>query len=360
MPFSTPDPAAFFEAADRAFQAARAKAGEQQASFVIGGQTIQLCFAGPAWLPQFTAALAHRAAPPAQHPDLTICIWDDASTGAAMPPPPWSAGDYAPRGEIAAYCDARYRAGYQMEAGLLSLLDTQRGRGLLWTANAARLPRYELTFPARAIVYWWAQTQGMQMAHAGAVGHAGGGVLLVGKGGSGKSTTALACLQAGLDYAGDDYVLVDDKPAPRAHSVYGTGKLHADHIGRLPAYEPLISNGDHLGAEKALLYLHERYAGRLAADLPLSAIVLPRVTGAARTCYRPLATVPALAGLAASTLRQLPGAGAADHQRLSRLARRLPGYTLELGTDLDEIPAVVRRLIDEAGGLGPSRQWPES
>jgi len=31
----------------------------------------------------------------------------------------------------------------------------------------------------------------LQMAHAGAVGHAGGGVLLVGKGGSGKSTTAL-------------------------------------------------------------------------------------------------------------------------------------------------------------------------
>ena len=157
-----------------------------------------------------------------------------------MPPPPWTADDYSPRGEISAYCDARYRTGYQVDAGLLSLLDVRRGLGLLWTANAARLPRYELTFPARSILYWWAHVRGLQMTHAAAVGDAAGGVLLVGKGGSGKSTTALACLEAGLSYAGDDYVLISEQPAPRAHSVYCSGKLHADHIGRLPAYVPLI------------------------------------------------------------------------------------------------------------------------
>ena len=37
---------------------------------------------------------------------------------------------------------------------------------------------------------------------------------------------------------------------------------------------PLINNRAHLGPEKALLYLNERHAGRLAADLPLSAIHL--------------------------------------------------------------------------------------
>src|SRR5579859_3591349 len=181
-----PDPAAFFEAAHQAFQSALAHVGSRQAHFVIGGQTVRLWFAGPAWLPQFTAALAHRAAAPAARPDLTIGIWDDASTGTKMLPPPWSADDYSARGEIATYCDAHYRAGYQTDAGLLSLLDSRQGLGLVWAANAARLPRYELTFPARSILYWWAQFQGLQMTHAGAVGHAAGGVLLVGKGGSGK------------------------------------------------------------------------------------------------------------------------------------------------------------------------------
>ena len=89
-----PNPAAVFEAAHQAFQSAQTRAGAQQAGFVIGGQTIQLCFAGRAWLPRFTAALAPRAAPPVTRPDLTVCIWDNASTGAAMPPPPWSASDY--------------------------------------------------------------------------------------------------------------------------------------------------------------------------------------------------------------------------------------------------------------------------
>jgi hypothetical protein len=322
--------------------------GTRRADFVIGGQAVQLCCAGDAWLPQFTAALAHRAAPPTAHPDLTINIWDDAATGVTMPPPPWSAADYAPRGEIAAYCDARFRAAYQIDAGLLSLLDLQRGLGLIWTADAARLPRYELTFPARAVLYWWAGAHDQQLVHAGAVGHQHGGVLLVGKGGSGKSTTALACLEAGLDYAGDDYVLAAADPTPRAYSVYGTGKLHADHLGRLPALAPLISNRAHLGPEKALLYLHERYAARLVADLPLTAIVHPRVAGGPPTSYRRVSTVQSLAGLAASTLRQLPHAGAADYDRLSRLARRLPGYALDLGTDIDAIPPVIEQLIAEA------------
>ncbi|MEP7356401.1 MAG: serine kinase, partial [Anaerolineales bacterium] len=346
---AAPHPAAFFEAAHRAFQSATAHSRSRQEHFVIGGQSLRFHFAGDAWLPQFTAALAHRAAPPTARPHLTICVWDSASTGARMPAPPWSSADYSPRGEIAPYCHERYRAGYQLDAGLLSLLDVRRGLALLWTADAARLPRYELTFPARSILYWWAQVQALQMVHAGAVGHAGGGVLLVGKGGSGKSTTALACLQAGLDYAGDDYVLVDDQPTPRAHSLYCSGKLHAGHIGRLPVFLPLIHNHSHLTSEKALLYLNDAYAPQLVADLPLSAIVLPRVTGAARTSYRRVSTVQSLAALAPSTMRQLPGAGPADYAHFSRLARCLPAYTLDLGQDLAEIPAVVLRLIAEAG-----------
>jgi hypothetical protein len=266
-----------------------------------------------------------------------------------MPPAPWPAAAYTPRGEILGYCDARYRAAYDVWPGLLSLLDVQQGLALLWTADVARLPRYEFTFPARALIYWWAAGHGQQLAHGGAVGQGGAGALLVGKSGSGKSTTALACLAAGLDYAGDDYVFFDDQPAPRAHSVYCSGKLHADHIGRLPAYVPLIHNRAHVGPEKALLFLNEHYAGQMAADLPLSAIVLPRYTGAAHTRYQPVTTVQALAALSASTLRQLPGAGQADYDRMRRLARRLPAYALELGGDPAEIPPVMARLLAEAG-----------
>ncbi len=348
--FPAHDPSTYFELAQQAFQTALANAGAHSEDYVIGGHRLRLVFAGQAWRPHFTAALAHRAAPPAEKVDLTIWVWDDAATGAQMPSPPWSAEDYTLRGEIPAACNERYRAGYQVDAGLLNLLDLRQGLGLMWTADAARLPRYELTLPVRTLLHWWVGARGQQMAHAGAVGNASGGVLLVGKGGSGKSTTALACLEAGLDYAGDDYVIFDDQPAPRAHSVYCSGKLNADHIGRLPAYVPQIHNQAQLGSEKALLYLNARYAGRLAADLPLSAIVLPRVTGAAHSRYRPVATVPALAALAASTLRQLPCAGQADHERMRRLALRVPAYALDLGSDLENIPAVVTRLIAEAAG----------
>ena len=70
---------------------------------------------------------------------------------------------------------------------------------------------------------------------AAAVGQAAGGVLLVGAGGSGKSTCALSCLTSDLLYAGDDYVAVELRPEPRVLSLFCSGKLEPDHAALLPA-----------------------------------------------------------------------------------------------------------------------------
>ena len=339
-------PGAYFARARQAFELAAANTGAAvERDFLIGGHGVRLRFAGQGWLPGFTAALEHRAAQLPGPPDVTICLWDDATTGAQMPEPPWSRDEYTPRGDIPRFNDERYRAAYQRDAGLLSLLDARAGLALIWTPKAARLPRYELTFPARSVLYWWLQARGLQLVHGGAVGTDQGGVLLVGKGGSGKSTTALACLHHGMRYAGDDYVLVTSEPRPTAHSVYSSGKLHADHIQRLPFLLPLVTNGEHLQNEKALLLLNEHYGARLAPDLPLSAIVLPRVTGQPATTFRRISGARAMTALAPSTLLQLPGAGSQDYENMGRLARRLPAYSLELGQDLDQLANVVQRLI---------------
>ena len=52
------------------------------------------------------------------------------------------------------------------------------------------------------------------------------------QGGLGKSTAALCCLCNGLDYIGDDYVLVQLGPIPTVHSLYCTAKLNHDQMAR--------------------------------------------------------------------------------------------------------------------------------
>ena len=84
----------------------------------------------------------------------------------------------------------------------------------------------------------------VQLVHSGAVGIGGQGVLLTGIGGSGQSTTCLLCLEAGLDFAGDDYTafeLVGGSSA-RVHSLYSSAKVDPVTLGRFPRLRQLVSN----------------------------------------------------------------------------------------------------------------------
>ena len=79
-------------------------------------------------------------------------------------------------------------------------------------------------------------------------------MLLAGKGGSGKSTTALVCLHSSLVYAGDDYCLLATDDGPYVFSLYSTGKLNPDDVYRFSDLAPLNKNRDHLDSKKALFF----------------------------------------------------------------------------------------------------------
>ena len=85
---------------------------------------------------------------------------------------------------------------------------------------------WEGAAPFRQILQWSMAGTRFSMLHAGAVSHAGEGVLLVGQSGSGKSTTVAACLQAGLGVCGDDLVMVGRSAQGwSAHALYDAIKL---------------------------------------------------------------------------------------------------------------------------------------
>ena len=211
--------------------------------------------------------------------------------------------------------------------------------------DAGSVPYYETGAPLRVIFQWWLGRRRCQLAHAAAVGLGTGAVLLAGKGGSGKSTAALACLLAGLDYLGDDYVLLSDEPEPYVHGLYSTAKLNADNVSRLPALASRVKNADRLGREKALFFMQEHFPQQIRVGMPLRAILLPRVTGERQTRLERTSAAAALAALGTSTVFQLAGAGQEAFEILAGVVAALPCYVLLAGTEIDAIPKVISDLL---------------
>lgn len=341
--------AEFYERIEAAFNdAATASGGAIVVDHQLAGRHVRLEFAHQGLATAVGRALRHRAQPTlVGEPELTISLWDSRASGVPMPKPPWSLRDYTNRGEILGHTTPRFRTSFHTHSGIFNMADMRRGRAVYWIRDAAAIPTYATSMPLLPILHWWMASHGLQLVHAGVVGTEHGGALLAGQGGAGKSNTALACIAAGLRYVSDDYCLLQPEPAPLAHSVFSTGRLHPPDLERLPFLKPFVSNPQQLDSDKALFFLHEGFADRLAADLPLRIILLPRVAQQQQTTWEPAPRAAAHRALTNVTLHYLPGAGQAAIETIARIVKRLPCCYLNLGTDRASVPAAIRSILAE-------------
>jgi hypothetical protein len=168
---------------------------------------------------------------------------------------------------------------------------------------------------------------------------------LTGKGGIGKSTTALSCLQSDLYYLADDYVITRLEPEPLVYSLYSTAKLNADHVVNFPDLTRFVENPDKLDQEKAVMFLYPHRKEQIVSEMPLKAILTPRVMHLSETATRPVSRWTIERALSFTTMSQLPCVGRHTHDFVSKLSAALPGYVLELGRDLKKIPAAISDFL---------------
>jgi hypothetical protein len=333
------DPAAVFAVAEKSFQVACLDSS-QRAVYRVAGRVVALEFASSSLAEKLLPAFSHLEPAEDAPADLTICCWDGVENGmSALVPVP----DEGRSG--LEFTDGPIRIAWGLEDQSLQAYKSERHLALFWIPDEAKLAKWEQGAPFRRVFHWWSAGIGLQLVHGAAVGTEAGGVLMVGRGGSGKSTTALACVGSSLDYVADDYCLIEPDHPPRVHSLYGSGKADAASIARLPRLADAFRASPIDQQGKSIIFITEHFPRAMARSFPLRAIVVPRIVSGPACHAVVLPRGEALRSLAPSTLFQMPGDRTSSLARMSSLIRGLPCWQLDVGSDPDAAQPFLAAII---------------
>jgi hypothetical protein len=237
-----------------------------------------------------------------------------------------------------------YRIHFFDDLNFWQVFDVDRAVGIQWMATRDGYPVWDAGSPLRNFVQWHLGANDTSLLHGGTLALDGTGVLLAGEGGAGKSSTVLAGIFAGLQSVGDDYVLVDASKQT-ACPVFDTLKQDESGLRRLGQWgHAAIPKGANWQG-KHQFYMPDVTEGVLASQIDLKAILLPHLTYGDQTSITEIDAKSAFIALAPSGVTQIH----CDRPRLfslaGQIARQLPAYRLDLGTDPDEIVTVLRQFI---------------
>lgn len=289
---------------------------------VIAGRNICFQFAGEHLKDDVLTPFAHLPdGAPSAETELTVLVWDQSSTGVPLPECPVPLEEFADRGVMHGLCGT-------YGDGVFQYFDKERSLAVLFVVD--KIPQWARKCPLLHVFGWWAQHNGCLLLHAAVVGKGGRGVLLLGRGGSGKSSTTLAALLNGFSLASDDYILLDRKTG---HSLYCTASLEYDDRDRFPQL-------DQCGMEpgwkdrKATFVLMPEFESELVPALELVGAVALRVAPTT-PALQVLPKGRALLALAPSTLLQATHPSQEQLSAMSSLLRSIPTYLLHLSRPVE-------------------------
>jgi len=232
-----------------------------------------------------------------------------------------------------------------------SCLDRESGQILASIAWHDRIFIYERAKPLARLLLNWHNDRDVQVIHTGLVARQNKGLLFVGKSGSGKSTTSLACVMAGFDYVSEDYVGLQTcaDGAFTGHSLYNSVFLNTGHLERFTTLAPYAIRGRPPHEEKSVVILSEVFPQQLVRAVPIRAVVMPRVIDTTDAQLHRSSKGEALLALGPSSLLQIPnrGLGAGGFQKLAQLVEQVPCFRLGVGTNLGSIPQRLEELVQE-------------
>lgn len=276
---------------------------------------------------------------------LCIDLWDEAAVGTPVQLVDFVHASDVPYGLCSVSPDGG-QVWYKVD-GMTVVYDRVARRAIGYVAAGANLPLHFKGKPLRELLALWLGDQGSHQLHAALVAQDDAGILVGGLNGAGKSTTALACVQAGWAYLGDDVVGLDYHQDGyfEGHSFYNSAFYDHDQLFRFPELRHYISYAGQLQGNKNLLMFTQQYVHQQSSTR-IRVITLPRIKGGATQITR-AAPKDALRVLAPSSLHLHRPAAHATLERLAQLVQAVPAYWLEVGDDLHRIPRRLEHVMAE-------------
>ncbi|MEP6835025.1 MAG: glycosyltransferase [Gemmatimonas sp.] len=338
---------AFFDRVAACYTEAASRTGTRTIQIDLAGCLVDLVFAGDQLIPHLVPALSHLLTTPGRTADFTVCCWDTQSSGVPIVEPPCARDEFTERGDFWGMTSPRIKSAFHWYEFSVNVMDLERKTGVFWVSSDEHLPSWTRASPLRTMLHWVAEATGAQLLHAAAVGTADGALLITGRGGVGKSSSALASLAMGLQYIGDDYIIARIHPEPRVFALYSSAKLDAEQLHRFPEIAALIINSHETAREKAVVQLWPAFRSQIPLSLPLRAIATPvfATDGSVDTQFGAVTTVALQRAASFTTLSQLPGAGRNTHEFIDQLIASVPGFTMQLGQDRERVPTAISSLL---------------
>lgn len=325
--------------------------GGMERVYSFGGMTLRVRLIGGSLQQVVEPVLAHALQPAAEHSsDAAIYALDSALAGCPAPPANWPF-------EVETE-DGNLRTCWKPELGLAMSSDESRGiwhlmdlemmEGLYWVSDASTLPGWEYGSPLRHFIQWTAQANGQSMVHAAAVSPGPGrpGVLLVGAGGSGKSTMTAAAIEAGWLTTGDDFVIIQAKSRPVTYPVFDVMKLIGNAEMEFPEIAGHAINTSRAQDEKALVPITAVGKSQFTRSLGVCAALSLSLAHAPGSRIEPAGKTQLVAALAPSTMKILRTGLRETFSFCSELVRLLPCYSFTVGNDPREGLSALRNFID--------------
>jgi hypothetical protein len=313
----------FVAAAGREFEVAGERRPVVERVLCVGDRRLRLRFVGGELAGLLEPGLAARSGDAEGLIDCEVDAWEESACVDGPVPFPWARADIGPGGLVRGSGNGGASAVHETSWGGLTLTD-RRARVLRRVPDCGAVPWWERAAPLRVALFWALAGAGRHVVHAGAVGDDRGAVLLAGARGSGKTTVALAGVDHGLRYLGDDYVLLETGREPTVSAIYRNASVRG-----ASDREP-----------KTILDVAAVRPGAVLGSAPVRAVIVPRITGG-RASVRRVTSAEALRAWAPATAVQFPFDGGAVLASLAAVVGQVPCFALDVGDDATELARAV-------------------
>lgn len=314
------------------------------------GLKVRLNFASATFAPKFLDAIAHLKILDINQADYCVQIWSEDETGIPMPSNFRSYEEIQFRGDIPSLSSDAVKTAYFTHSRTLNTIDLNEKVAVVCAKSFEEIPAFEVACPLRAVFSWILQANQMTFMHVAAVGNQNQAILIGGDSGVGKSTTAMSCLQFGMDYLGDDVCAISlQDNLPQVFSVYSSAKVMTKAIKQFSFLTPYQVNlFTHAGTplEKQVYFL-EKMNQMTNAKRIIKAIVMPSFeTPSAMLKSFPLGRAARI--LSASTSSLIPGSNALYLSQAAQLTRSVPVLQLNLSVDFEKNYRCIEGLLNAA------------